>query len=320
MREYTREMVLNHASLVEAPRHEADAWLKDLATGIEEVVRSGAALAVLRMDREMYEIPCPVGRSLLDACLALQRLGMREEATYFMTLSMKVPLLHDVSLEAMERLVACEATACDAKQLSHADGAPLVLCAVTDRIAVGFPSNPVWDRDRMTVVFREPPTDGGREPVRRDIDNLARPEHARAIIERHRTHLRTQCSDPGEVWQLRAQLFPNLLFGPDVEKQLRAVARVLQAVVNRLAELDDAASAWPDAGGPHPPWPCKVTDEGDSVKNHPRRKQERMFRSVRGQRMLFTWHARFGDSRMHLRLYTRTREVEIGFIGAHRRL
>ena len=56
-----REMVLNHASFVEASRHEADAWLKDLATGIEEVVRSGAALAVLRMDRQMYEIPARCG-------------------------------------------------------------------------------------------------------------------------------------------------------------------------------------------------------------------------------------------------------------------
>lgn len=130
--------------------------MKDLATGMEEAVRSGAVLAVLRMDREMYEIPCPNGRSLLDACRALQRLGMREEATYFMTLSTKIPLVHDVSSEPMERLVSCEAAACDAKQLSQADGAPLALCAVTDGIAVGFPSDPVWDRDRMTVVFRDP--------------------------------------------------------------------------------------------------------------------------------------------------------------------
>ena len=234
MRDYTREMVLNHASLAEAARHEADAWLKDLSTGMVELVRFGSALPVLRMDREMYEIPCPNGRSLQDACVALSRLGMREEAAYFMRLGTKVPLLDDVTSQAEERFLACEATACEAKQLSPADGAPLVLCAVTNRIAIGFPSDPVWDCDRMTVVFRELLAHGGIEPVRADIDNLTRREHARAIIERHCAHLRSQCSDPGEVWRLRVQLFPNLLFGPDVEKHLRAVAGVLQTVVSRF--------------------------------------------------------------------------------------
>ena len=317
MCDYNREMVLNHASLAEAARHEADAWLKDLAIGMVELVRFGSALPVLRMDREMYEIPCPNGRSLQDACFALSRLGMREEAAYFMRLGTKVPLLDDVASGAKERFLACEATACEAKQLSPAEGAPLVLCAVTNRIAVGFPSDPVWDRDRMTVVFRELLAHGGIERVRADIDNLTRSEHARAIIERHRVHLRAQCSDPGEVWRLRAQIFPNLRFGPDVEKQLRAVAAVLQTVVNRLAELDDTASAWRDVGGAKPPWTCKVTDESESTKNHPRREKERMFRSVRGQRMSFMWHARYGDGRIHLRFDPRTREVEIGYIGTH---
>ena len=110
------------------------------------------------------------------------------------------------------------------------------------------------------------------------------------------------------------------MFGPDVEGDLKAVAGVLQTVVNRLAELDDAASAWPDAGGAKPPWTCEVNDESDSVKYHPRREKERMFRSVRGQRMLFMWHARFGDSRIHLRFDARTREIEIGYIGAHKPL
>ena len=105
-----------------------------------------------------------------------------------------------------------------------------------------------------------------------------------------------------------------------MEKQLRAVAGVLHTVVNRLAELDDTAAAWRDAGGAKPPWTCKVTDESESTKNHPRREKERMFRSVRGQRMSFMWHARYGDGRIHLLFDARTREIEIGYIGAHKTL
>ncbi|MYH31322.1 MAG: hypothetical protein F4137_21345 [Acidobacteria bacterium] len=290
--------------------------MKDLATGMEEAVRSGAALAVLRMDREMHEIPCPTGRSLRDACFALVRLGMRDEAKYFMRLGTKVPLQDDVSPEAMEGFVACEATACEVKQLSQADGAPLILCAATDGIAVGFPSHPVWDRDRMTVVFRDPLGGGDSEPVRTDIDHFARPEHARAIIERRRAHLRTQCSDPGTVWQLREQLFPSLLFGPDVEEHLKAVARVLPTVVKRLAQLDDTASTWPEAGGTVPPWPCVVTPESPSTMNDPSLRKARYFRSADRERRLFEWHARFGSGmRIHLRYDPRIHEIEIGYIG-----
>ena len=45
-----------------------------------------------------------------------------------------------------------------------------------------------------------------------------------------------------------------------------------------------------------------------------------MFRSVRGERLLFMRHAPYGDNRIHLRLDARTREIEIGYIGVHLRL
>ena len=53
-----------------------------------------------------------------------------------------------------------------AKELPPEDGEPLVLCAITDWIAVGFPSDPVWDSDVSrsvsasycsTKALRKPP-------------------------------------------------------------------------------------------------------------------------------------------------------------------
>ena len=42
----------------------------------------------------------------------------------------------------------------------------------------------------------------------------------------------------------------------------------------------------------------------------------RRFRSQRGQRETFEWHARFGGSgRIHLRFDAVAREVEVGYIG-----
>lgn len=51
---------------------------------------------------------------------------------------------------------------------------------------------------------------------------------------------------------------------------------------------------------------------------HLRLRNFKVFRSARGGRGLFEWHARFGsDGRIHLRFTTPSREVETGYIGPH---
>ena len=47
-------------------------------------------------------------------------------------------------------------------------------------------------------------------------------------------------------------------------------------------------------------------------------REARRFRSSRGTRELFEWHARFGgNGRIHLRIDSTTREIEVGYIGHH---
>ena len=93
---------------------------------------------------------------------------------------------------------------------------------------------------------------------------------------------------------------------------------LLPTLVNRLADLDQTASAWMVDGGDAPIWTTKVTPESRSVMNHPRLREARRFRSSSGARVLFEWHARFGKGeRIHLRFEAREREIEIGYVGKH---
>ena len=226
-------MILNHASLVPCGRDEAVAWLADTACGMAMLVEHGAAAASLRMCRAVHEIRCSPDRSLFDAYQDLRRRGALEEYRFLMRLSTKSPLLRDVGAHSADRFLRCEE-----KTLPEEDGAPLLLCAVTDAIAVSLPSEPAWD------------------------------------------------------------------------------AGMLSTVVNRLMDLDRAAGAWRD--GAAPSWTCKVTPESDRVMSQPRLREARRFRSAKGTRVIFAWHARFGSGgRIHLRFDARVREIEIGYVGSH---
>ncbi len=309
-----RELVLNHASLRACGFPEAAALLPDLVVGMAELVRNRAAQSVLRMVRSVSEIRLQGGESLWDAFLEMKRQGARDQYVFLMRLGQKAPLLNGLAPAVTARFRSCEA-----KRLPPEDGESLLLCALTDSIAVSLPSEPDWDHDRLGVQFHELLSDASIGDAEEEIDNLARSGHASCIVERWRGQCRRSCASPAELWGRRGELFPHLLFGPDVEDQLAELnAGWLQTVLNRLGALDEAAEAWALSDGAAPRWRCKVTPESDRVMGNPKLREARSFRSVGGERLPFGWHARFGSGgRIHLRFDAGTREIEIGYLGRH---
>ena len=91
-----REMILNHASLASAGRHEVTAYLVDMATGMRALVQDGVARSMLRMVKPMHQIPCPGYPSLYEAYLKLQKTNVRDAFQYLARLATKYPLLSDV--------------------------------------------------------------------------------------------------------------------------------------------------------------------------------------------------------------------------------
>lgn len=228
-------------------------------------------------------------------------------------LSAKIPLLNQVGEDVESRFLGCEEWT-----LSEGDGEPLVFCAITDGVAVGFPSSPEWDRDRVTVHFNELLPDETIEPTSEEIDQLTRSAHAASICDRHRARLHASSDDPVALWENREAAFPYLSFGPGVQDGLRGFAHLLPAIVGKLVELDRSARHWRERGGPAPVWRTKVTPESQPVMNNPKLREARRFPSYRGTRELFEWHARFGNNgRVHLRFDPITREIEVGYIGKH---
>lgn len=312
-----REIVLNHASIKAPSEDTAVEWLKDLVLGLSSLVGAGLAVATLRARHAPSEIYCLPGKSLFSVSIDLLQSGARDEFRFFSALNSKIPLMNDADPQAEARFLTCQH-----RTLGGDCGEPLLYCAITGAISVGFPSAPEWKGDSLVVSFEELLPDGDLEEWDEDIDNVAQNQHALSVINRHRSELRKHLSEAGSgdaIWINKEEAFPHLLFGRDVEAQLSAInPGELGTLVNRLAGLDEAAAAWSTDKGEAPNWRSKVTDENHSVKTNPRLREARRFQSRAGTRELFYWHARFGSHRrIHLRFDRTTFGVEVGYIGNH---
>ena len=311
-----REIVLNEASFPRADvveRRVAMGWLSGLSRGIAYLTKQGVVAPTLRTRASLSQVPLGHGVSVMQCLIHLARSRERDDALFLLRLGSKSPLLTDLGAEVVDRFRGCEA-----RGMEPPDGEPLVLCAHLDAVAAGVPSNDAWDRDTLTVRFDELQRDGSLREVEETIDHVARQCHAQAIRFRHVGQLRTGLTHE-TLWVARSNAFPNLVFGLDVEDQIKRVATAtFPTVIRRLSELDQAAAEWRGSGGPAPPWKSKVTGESSSVMADPRLRRARRFRLARGGSALFEWHARFGASgRIHLRFTPSRHEVEIGYIGPH---
>lgn len=306
-----REMVLNHVSLRACDRRTALTWLTSIASGMAILADSGIVRNVLRSSQHRHEIYLFGDLSLQAAIFLLER----EAKIFLLRLGAKVPLLVDSEAEVTERFLRCQET-----NFAQEDGKPLLLCALADSIAVGFPSDDIWQHDQIKVEFEELLGDGITMIKEMEfVDNLVQCEHASAICQRHQEGLREQIGNLMELWKKRERLFPNLRFGLDIESQLMALDNaILSRLINKLAILDKAAKKWPSHAGSQPPWECPVRDESQSVKENPRLAKARIFRSYSGVGKAFELHARLGrDIRIHLCIDANLHEVEIGYIGKH---
>ena len=142
-----REMVLNHASLLEFTQAEITPQLKDTAVGMAVLVARNVTVPMLRTCKPVQEVYCNINCSLYDGYLSLNNSESAEHYAFLMRLTTKTPVLIDVSDDIEDRLIACESI-----KLQQEDGLPLLLCALTDWVAVGFPKEP-WDHDQVEIRF-----------------------------------------------------------------------------------------------------------------------------------------------------------------------
>ena len=311
-----RIFVLNSASVTDlaVDRGMLSQWLRDAAKGMNQLTEAGVVGRELLMRPHIRQVHCLPDWSLFDVAMDLGRIGALEERAFVLSLADRARWNQDVAPASRDRLLYCQQ-----QEIPGPEGEPLMLCVVIGGVAVGFPSKELWDRDQVEIRFEELLPSGTIEQRTEDIDNLTRTAHAGAIAVRHRSKLRSS-TDATELWRRRKEIFPSLVFGPGVEANLAELGGHLTGVKEKLCSLDTTAEVWKDTGGDAPKWKTKVTREAASTRNDPKLMAARCFDSAHGGKAMFEWHARYGGGgRIHLRFDARTREIEVGYIGRHRR-
>ena len=224
-------MVLNHASLSPSDEGRTLAWLRDMALGMKALI--AMRVCSLQQGFRMNNEGCAVFQSILfGQSGATSNPNMREELQFLMILGTRTPLISDADADLEDRFGRCEA-----KSLPPEDGEPLLFCALTDGIAVGFPSEEVWARDELTVHFEEFLPDDTFEEASETIDNLTRSSHAQSIYERHLESLR-KLEDRDALWNARGEAYSSIKFLPQVEEQIEALDSIAWTrVVRALSSI-----------------------------------------------------------------------------------
>ena len=130
----------------------------------------------------------------------------------------------------------------------------------------------------------------------------------------------------------RRKRFPHLEFGPDaVDDYENLRSDELPMVEKRLDFLDESFMVWRVNGGKEPFltrrahwWRCDARDESNRVKDNPKLRDQRLFRSCHDGEEYFFWHTNCGKldgrkGRIHFHFDERSqsKSVEIGYIGGH---
>lgn len=311
-----REFVLNEASLGSLYACEADAVgaLDNVVRGIAALVRNGFASKNLRSSRPLHDIAIVPGIDLWRlAQIALKDPRAKSSAQLFLGISQRVPIEDGLDSDILDRLCLADL---DMPVLSGTTA--LILCALSDQIALGFPTEPRWDVDLLDLTLILLDQEGNEICESHKVDHLAREMHAAPIAERHRTK-RITVQTPQDLWQNRMLLFPHLLFGVDVEHHLIGLGDgVFREALQTFRELDQTAATWKRLGSSRPRYLSKVTPE--SVATMQQYGKFRVFRDVNGDEASFELHARLqGGFRVHIRELTSERCIEIGYVGRHLR-
>jgi len=269
----------------------------------------------LRCSESLWDILISINGQETSAGVFIAELGggeYRDESEYFLSLSMMSPEWEGLNDELIEHFLNISDVSpvrgfeSDFEVVSNAlDDA--CLCALAGFILVSLCRNETLNSSRLGFHTQ------GLDYY---FDHISQRAHAQEInLRSYQAAFASLCAK--NFWDEKERVFPKLLFGRDVRKQIVSFdTTALGLLFTRLKTLNRAAEEWELSAGGFPVH--IIRPEGESRQTMDRYTNNRTYRGYDGQSRVYEEHV-WVDSgnRVHLYRHDETRKVEIGYVGVH---
>lgn len=278
-----------------------------ISLGLADLVNSGVAAKVIRLAKPVTETQLAEGLSLFDAMIRLSKnQETRDQGVFLQSLVQKVPLEDDLEAHEFEGIAAWDLK-------DHPGCIGLLLCAISDRLAVSATECKDWHSDILSVEIKS--DDGGATAKElRQVGNIF--SNDTKNLKRHCIETMCALKTPDELWQSKEVMFPSLLFTPALQQNLRSLgATQFKAAAYKLRQLNDSAERWDG----RPKYNLDVRPESVSTMN--KYGTLRQFRDGNGVTQTYELHVTVTDGfRAHFREIPEERKIEVAYIGPHLRV
>lgn len=304
------EMVLNELSLRTPAANEQTArqLMSELIDTLSQATSSGVK-RILRTSDNINHIEIarnyPIARWRNDNNID------REERRFFRTLITKAPFWNDTTEEIKDKFDLSQVW-CQGKEAKG-----LGFALVSDALAVSLNSEQCWNCSRLELEVRRLEEDLVDEQL--EINHASTSGH----VEEHRDWIknwnRNRVSNGLELWNLREELFPNLIFCDAVREQLQSLDAEnprLQHVKNWFLDLEAYCQTWTD-GAFKTENLRNVSPESTVTLQNKKYSRERTFICPDGKERIFSWHAKLSSGWRIYFFPQEQRKIIIGYVGCH---
>lgn len=308
------QLFLNDLSATMAPvaRQQSIAYLR----GLVATVRAARAIddrLILNCDQPMNELPL----GAVSTIASIRNDGeCIEEGQYLKTLNNRAPLGRSLVEARGPDPAAFEyKMRSDAPIASGATANALGLAHLLNGLGISLSSHDLWRSHLIDLDYLKLANDGDVSEQCVCARNASQPTAVRAHEASLREDLRPPFRNGNELWALKEELFPNLVFIPRTRNQIEDILTgdpILDQVWIKLSGLDQAIATWRFAQTPYPLFGFNVRSESRSRMGLVR------FNDAEGNERTFNEHADFApiEGRIHYIVETEPhRHALIGHIG-----
>jgi hypothetical protein len=195
---------------------------------------------------------------------------------------------------------------------------------IYDTISFSLATHKEWEKTQVEIIHYYLDENVQDQSSERIVRHFSTTETLKEHLEWYQAYELENLKKVVEIWDKRNELFPNLVFNGDTEKQLKNIGdpKTLAKVYNSLRRLNDYVANWKKGG-----FNCedasiktKIKMSPESASTNQKFGSQRTFTIPGLGKKLFDLHIKLGEIRIHFYPVEATNKIHIGYIGKHLRV